>query len=56
MVSRVLHSFSIRSKILFLIGIPLLIIMGISGVVLYNLNKRASFDTTQNSRDHVGDV
>ncbi len=47
MVSRVLHSFSIRSKILFLIGIPLLIIMGISGVVLYNLNKRASFDTTQ---------
>ncbi|MFV1536414.1 methyl-accepting chemotaxis protein [Phaeobacter sp. JH204B] len=46
MISRLLQRMSIRAKIMTLIGLPLLIIIGISGAVLYTLNKRASFDTT----------
>ncbi|WP_293573300.1 methyl-accepting chemotaxis protein [Phaeobacter sp.] len=45
MISRLIQNSSIRTKILFLIAIPLLIISVISAVVLYGLNKRASFDT-----------
>lgn len=46
MITRLLQHMSIRTKILTLVGIPLLIIIGMSGAVLYTLNKRASFDTT----------
>ncbi|WP_405116357.1 nitrate- and nitrite sensing domain-containing protein [Phaeobacter sp. BS23] len=46
MITRLLQQMSIRTKILTLIGLPLLIIIGMSAAVLYTLNKRASFDTT----------
>ncbi|MFS4583182.1 methyl-accepting chemotaxis protein [Phaeobacter sp. C3_T13_0] len=45
MITRLLKYFSIRAKILFLIGLPLLLIIGMSGVALYTLNKKASFNT-----------
>ncbi|ATG43255.1 Methyl-accepting chemotaxis protein [Phaeobacter piscinae] len=46
MITRLLQHMSIRTKILTLVGLPLLIIIGMSAAVLYTLNKRASFDTT----------
>ncbi|AHD09744.1 methyl-accepting chemotaxis protein [Phaeobacter gallaeciensis] len=46
MITRLLQQMSIRTKILTLVGVPLLIIIGMSGAVLYTLNKRASFDTS----------
>ncbi|ATG35487.1 Methyl-accepting chemotaxis protein [Phaeobacter piscinae] len=58
MITRLLQKISIRTKILTMIGLPLLIIIGMSGAVLYSLNKRASFDTslTRDIMLTVGDL